>query len=115
MYLLVCFQIPLMKGKYENYKLWTKTPSNTNAIDGLYSNWITSQLLATARPSTRLIKEHNLIEIFLEHEIKAIINLQQPNEHELCGDGIHKESGFSYLPQDFIDEGIMCYNFGWVL
>jgi len=34
-------------------------------------------------------------------------------EHPNCGDGIHKESGFSYLPDEFYKHGIYFYNFGW--
>lgn len=37
--------------------------------------------------------------------INAIINLQQPGEHASCGDGLAKEGGFSYLPEEFMDHG----------
>ena len=39
--------------------------------------------------------------------------LQEPGEHPHCGDGIHKQSGLSYLPEEFYDHGIFFYNFGW--
>jgi protein tyrosine phosphatase domain-containing protein 1 len=46
--------------------------------------------------------------------------LQEPGEHPYCGDGIHKSSGLSYLPEEFyertsdlIKDGINFYNFGW--
>jgi hypothetical protein len=37
--------------------------------------------------------------------IGAIVNVQEPGEHPLCGDGNHRECGFSYLPEEFMDAG----------
>ena len=37
--------------------------------------------------------------------IRSIFNLEVINEHPFCGNGILKESGFSYDPQDFIKSG----------
>ncbi len=34
--------------------------------------------------------------------IQTIINLQEKNEHRYCGEGILKETGFSYDPMDLI-------------
>lgn len=36
--------------------------------------------------------------------IRAIFNLESPEEHVLCGHGNH-ESGFSYDPKEFMDVG----------
>jgi protein tyrosine phosphatase domain-containing protein 1 len=47
------------KCKHENY-LNHPNP----AIKGLNSDWITDKFLAMQRPSSRLIKEHNIIEQF---------------------------------------------------
>lgn len=103
-----CFFCGGKECKYENYKLWPE-----NSIEGLYSNWITPHILAMQRPSTRLIKEHNLINVFLGHNIRSVFNLQSYGEHVSCGDGIEASSGFSYLPEQFMDSGISYYNFGW--
>jgi protein tyrosine phosphatase domain-containing protein 1 len=65
------------------------------------------------RPSTRIIKEYNIIDVFLEQNIRSVFNLQSPGEHLSCGDGVEKSSGFSYLPDTFMDNGISYYNFGW--
>jgi protein tyrosine phosphatase domain-containing protein 1 len=65
------------------------------------------------RPSTRLMKEYNLINVFLDQNIKAIFNLQMPHEHASCGDGLDPSSAFSYVPEDWMDNGISFYNFGW--
>lgn len=75
-----------------------------SAIAGLHSDWLTSDILAMQRPSSRLIREHKIISQFKRHRIKAVINVQLPGEHPLCGDGIHA-SGFSYLPEEFMDHG----------
>jgi len=66
------------------------------------------------RPSSRLIRVHSLISAFRSNHIAAVLNLQLSGEHSLCGDGISNKSGFSYEPEEFTNEGIYYYNFGWV-
>ena len=95
--------------KNENYLLNKKK----NAIKGLHSNWITPKILAMQRPSTKLIKKHSIIKKFKEKKINSIFCLQEPGEHPICGDGIHKKSGLSYLPEEFYKNKIHFYNFGW--
>lgn len=63
-----------------------------------------------ARPSTRQINEFDLVNTL---NVKSIFNLQQQGEHASCGYGNEAASGFSYLPQQFMDAGIFFYNFGW--
>ena len=76
------------------------------AIDGLHSQWITPDILAMQRPSTRLLDEYSLVEKFRLNRLGAVFNLQQQGEHASCGDGIEPASGFSYLPESFMDNGI---------
>ena len=57
------------------------------------------------RPSTRLMKEYQLIDKFQENNIGAIFNLQEKGEHLSCGDGVEPSSGFSYIPEDWMDNG----------
>jgi Dual specificity phosphatase, catalytic domain len=87
---------------------------NNSAIKGLNSTWITKDVLAMQRPSTRLINEHGIVKSFQDANIQAVVNLQVRGEHPLCGDGIFDDVGFSYRPEDFMDHGIFFYNFGWV-
>lgn len=47
--------------RYCSWKLWTKEQMD---INGLYSNWITKDILATARPTKDAIEEFNIIEQF---------------------------------------------------
>jgi len=94
--------------KHENYLTYPNS-----AIKGLNSDWITNNILATQRPSTRIIKQFDIIKQFKEKGINAIFNLQEPGEHPLCGDGIHPSSGFSYHPEEFYENGIYFFNFGW--
>ncbi|NWI14720.1 PTPC1 protein, partial [Crypturellus soui] len=96
--------------KYENPARWS---DQEQAIKGLYSSWITDNILATARPSTELIEKYNIIEQFERCSIKTIINLQRPGEHASCGNPLEQESGFTYLPETFMEAGIYFYNFGW--
>nr|XP_013803176.1 PREDICTED: protein tyrosine phosphatase domain-containing protein 1 [Apteryx mantelli mantelli] len=96
--------------KYENPARWS---DQEQAIKGLYSSWITENILATARPSTELIEKYNIIEQFERCGIKTIINLQRPGEHASCGNPLEQESGFTYLPEAFMEAGIYFYNFGW--
>lgn len=65
------------------------------------------------RPSTKKINEFKITKQFLDSNIGAIVNLQLPGEHALCGDGIHR-SGFSYEGEEFMENGIFYYNFGFV-
>ncbi|NXX15173.1 PTPC1 protein, partial [Podargus strigoides] len=96
--------------KYENAARWSQ---QDQAIEGLYSSWITHNILAMARPSTELMEKHNIIEQFERCGIKTIINLQRPGEHASCGSPLEPESGFTYLPEAFMEAGVYFYNFGW--
>lgn len=94
--------------KHENWLTQTES-----AIKGLNSDWVSNNILAMQRPSSRLIKEFDVVQQFKEKGINAIFNLQEPGEHPFCGDGIHATSGFSYYPEEFSDHGIYFFNFGW--
>ncbi|XP_040890956.1 protein tyrosine phosphatase domain-containing protein 1 isoform X2 [Toxotes jaculatrix] len=96
--------------KYENPSRWS---DEEQAIKGLYSSWITDNLLAMARPSTEIIEKFNIIEQFQRCGLKTVINLQRPGEHASCGNPLEQESGFTYRPETFMEAGIYYYNFGW--
>ncbi|XP_060228782.1 protein tyrosine phosphatase domain-containing protein 1 isoform X3 [Meriones unguiculatus] len=96
--------------KYENPARWSE---QEQAIKGVYSSWVTDNILAMARPSSELLQKYRIIEQFLSHGIKTIINLQRPGEHASCGNSLEQESGFTYLPEAFMEAGIYFYNFGW--
>nr|XP_042134362.1 protein tyrosine phosphatase domain-containing protein 1 isoform X3 [Peromyscus maniculatus bairdii] len=96
--------------KYENPARWS---DQEQAIKGVYSSWVTDSILAMARPSSELLEKYQIIEQFLGHGIKTIINLQRPGEHASCGNSLEQESGFTYLPEAFMEAGIYFYNFGW--
>ncbi|XP_044205805.1 protein tyrosine phosphatase domain-containing protein 1 [Thunnus albacares] len=96
--------------KYENPSRWS---DEEQAIKGLYSSWITDNLLAMARPSTEIIEKYNIIEQFQRCGLKTVINLQRPGEHASCGNPLEQESGFTYRPETFMEAGIYYYNFGW--
>ncbi|XP_072845766.2 protein tyrosine phosphatase domain-containing protein 1 isoform X5 [Pogona vitticeps] len=96
--------------KYENPARWS---DQEQAIKGLYSSWITDNILAMSRPSTEVIEKYNIIEQFQRCGIKTVINLQRPGEHASCGNPLEQESGFTYLPEAFMEAGIYFYNFGW--
>ncbi|XP_065667305.1 protein tyrosine phosphatase domain-containing protein 1 isoform X2 [Hydra vulgaris] len=99
-------------GKQCKYDNPLKFKENEMAIFGLYSSWVTKNILATSRPSTEAIRKHNIIEQFQNAGIKSIINLQQAGEHSACGFGL-EPSGFSYEPKDFMDNNVFFYNFCW--
>ncbi|XP_072239095.1 protein tyrosine phosphatase domain-containing protein 1 isoform X2 [Leuresthes tenuis] len=96
--------------KYENPSRWS---DEEQAIKGLYSSWITDNLLAMARPSTEIIEKYNIIEQFQRCGLKTVINLQRPGEHASCGNPLEQESGFTYRPEIFMEAGVYYYNFGW--
>lgn len=88
--------------KYENPARWSE---QEQAIKGVYSSWVTDNILAMARPSSELLEKYHIIEQFLSHGIKTIINLQRPGEHASCGNSLEQESGFTYLPEAFMEAG----------
>ncbi|XP_075689971.1 protein tyrosine phosphatase domain-containing protein 1 isoform X2 [Rhinoderma darwinii] len=96
--------------KYENPTRWS---DEEQVIKGLYSSWITDNILAMARPSTEILEKYNIIEQFQSCGIKTVINLQRPGEHASCGNHLEQESGFTYLPEAFMEAEIYFYNFGW--
>ena len=97
------------KCKYENGDTWR---DDQMAIKGIYSHWVTDNLLAMARPNTGLIKKAGLTEEFKKQGIKSIFNLQIPGEHASCGQKL-EDSGFTYDPNDLMTNDIYFYNFAW--
>ncbi|XP_072327309.1 protein tyrosine phosphatase domain-containing protein 1 [Scyliorhinus torazame] len=95
--------------RYEGPDVWTL---QQQAIRGVFSAWVTDDILAMARPSTQLIKKFNIIKQFKGLNIKSVINLQVPGEHNYCGDPLELKSGFSYLPEVFMENDIYFFNFG---
>ncbi|KAM8930459.1 protein tyrosine phosphatase domain-containing protein 1 isoform 2-T2 [Pelodytes ibericus] len=96
--------------KYENPSRWS---DEDQAIKGLYSSWITENILAMVRPSTEIMEKYNIIEQFQRCGIKTVINLQRPGEHASCGNPLEQDSGFTYHPEAFMEAEIYFYNFGW--
>ncbi|XP_022101237.1 uncharacterized protein LOC110984913 [Acanthaster planci] len=95
--------------KYDNPAKWSESEM---ALKGLYSSWVGENILAIARPSSEAIEKYRIVEQFKQHGIYSIVNLQRPGEHSSCGNPL-QSSGFSYLPEQFMDNNIFFYNFGW--
>ncbi|XP_003725586.1 protein tyrosine phosphatase domain-containing protein 1 [Strongylocentrotus purpuratus] len=95
--------------KYDNPSKWSE---DQMAIKGLFSHWVTKRILAMSRPSTEAVKKYDIINQFKEHGIKAVINLQTKGEHAHCGLGL-EPGGFSYDQEEFMENDIFFYNFGW--
>uniref|UniRef100_UPI003AADE448 protein tyrosine phosphatase domain-containing protein 1 n=1 Tax=Centroberyx gerrardi TaxID=166262 RepID=UPI003AADE448 len=95
--------------RYEGPGCWR---ANQQAIRGLFSSWVTEDIVAMTRPSTHLIEKFNIIEQFKRLNIRSIINMQFPGEHAHCGPPLDPESGFTYSPHVFMDNEIFFYNFG---
>ncbi|KAL6763265.1 protein-tyrosine phosphatase-like protein [Haematococcus lacustris] len=86
-----------------------------NAIPGLHCSWVGDKqnVLAMARPSQDKIVKMAMVDAFLKHNIGMILNLQEVGEHDSCGPGNLKHSGFSYDPESFMTARIGVYNFSW--
>ncbi|XP_039988013.1 protein tyrosine phosphatase domain-containing protein 1 isoform X2 [Xiphias gladius] len=95
--------------RYEGPECWKL---NQQVIRGIFSSWVTDDIIAMARPSNRLIEKYNIIEQFRRLNVRSIINMQFPGEHAHCGPPLDLESGFTYSPQIFMDNDIYFYNFG---
>ncbi|XP_055365747.1 protein tyrosine phosphatase domain-containing protein 1 [Betta splendens] len=95
--------------RYEGPECWKLSQQ---VIRGLFSSWVTDDIIAMTRPSNHLIEKYSIIKQFHRLQIKSIINMQLPGEHAHCGPPIDPESGFTYTPQIFMDNDIYFYNFG---
>ncbi|XP_068595487.1 protein tyrosine phosphatase domain-containing protein 1 [Brachionichthys hirsutus] len=95
--------------RYEGPECWK---SNQQVIRGLFSSWVTDDIIAMARPSNNLIEKYSIIDQFRRLNIRSIINMQLPGEHAHCGPPLDAESGFTYSPQIFMENDIYFYNFG---
>ncbi|XP_077938020.1 protein tyrosine phosphatase domain-containing protein 1-like [Gasterosteus aculeatus] len=95
--------------RYEGPECWKL---NQQAVRGLFSSWVTDDIIAMARPASHLIEKYNIIEQFQRLNIRSIINMQLPGEHAHCGPLLDPGSGFTYSPQIFMDNDIYFYNFG---
>ena len=94
----------------ENY-LKNKT---NNAIEGLHSNLINDDIIASQRPSTYLILKFDLVDKFKGLNIGLIVNVQREGEHPHCGPNEKlEESGFSYNPHIFLTGDVKCKVSGW--
>ncbi|EGD79488.1 hypothetical protein PTSG_12985 [Salpingoeca rosetta] len=94
--------------KYCDHMRWT----TNQAIDGLFSNWITDSIVATSRPTREAIETHRIIQQFKDKGITAVINLQELHEHASCGPG-NLQCGYAYDPDVFSSAGITTLIFGW--
>ncbi|XP_019935068.2 protein tyrosine phosphatase domain-containing protein 1 [Paralichthys olivaceus] len=94
--------------RYEGPECWKL---NQQVIRGLFSSWVTDDIIAMARPSKHLIEKYNIIEQFQRLNIRSIVNMQFPGEHAHCGPPLDPDSGFTYSPQIFMDNDIYFYNF----
>ncbi|KAM9754979.1 protein tyrosine phosphatase domain-containing protein 1 [Menidia menidia] len=95
--------------RYEGPDCWKL---NQQVIRGLFSSWVTDDIIAMARPSNHLINKYNIIDQFQRLNIRSVINMQLPGEHAHCGPPLDLQSGFTYSPQIFMDNDIYFYNFG---
>ncbi|KAM3608544.1 uncharacterized protein V6R79_000791 [Siganus canaliculatus] len=95
--------------RYEGPECWQLSQQ---VIRGIFSSWVTDDIIAMARPSNHLIEKYNIIEQFQRLNIRSVINMQLPGEHAHCGPPLEPKSGFTYSPQIFMDNDIYFYNFG---
>ncbi|PIO72253.1 dual specificity phosphatase, catalytic domain protein [Teladorsagia circumcincta] len=82
----------------------------TSAIPGLYSTWITDDILAMARPQPAHFENDGIIRLLKENKVIAVFNLEESGEHPSCGSG-NLAGGFSYDPERLMRNDIFYYNF----
>ena len=100
-------------GKSCRHENWLLQKDGSNAFKGMHCSWVGDHCLAMQRPSTRINTQHGIPPAFAAAGIKAIICLQEPGEHQHCGDGIHASSGLSYTPEEFMKHDVSFYHFPW--
>ena len=109
---LRCFFCGGKNCKHENY---LNNKSNNNAIEGLNSNYITDNIIASQRPSEVLIEKYKVVSKSPELNIGLILNLQREGEHPYCGPNAYNltSAGYSYNPSVFTGDDIKCKLSGW--
>jgi hypothetical protein len=79
------------------------------------ATWITDDILAISRPSSRSIAEYGLVDQFIEAGITTLFNLEEPGEHPYCGgEPLTVEGSYTYLPSTFEIAGITVHEGGWI-
>lgn len=80
-----------------------------SVVPKLSSSWIwPNKLLAIARPSDEFFPDN--VKYFKSAGIRSIVNLQEPGEHEHCGQ-LLQNSGFTYSPERLMAEKISFYSY----
>ncbi|CUI15485.1 phosphatase, putative [Bodo saltans] len=104
-----------VKCKHEDWNVCKDRKNVHPAIEGLNSNWVGDEVIASQRPSTSLFLKHLLIQQFKAKAITGVFNLQEKGEHASCGpDGIYESTGYSYNgEQDLMRHGVHYYEFPW--
>ncbi|KEG14748.1 putative phosphatase [Trypanosoma grayi] len=103
-----------VKCKHESWMALKEKRADT-AIEGLNSNWVGTDVIASQRPSTSLFLKYLLIQQFKEKHITGVFNLQEKGEHASCGpDGVYASTGYSYNgEEDLMRHNISYYEFPW--
>lgn len=101
--------------KFERWSALNRDQQEKCAIQGLISNWVGEDLIASQRPSSSLFPKFSLIQQFKAKKVSAVVNLQEKGEHRNCGpDGILTSTGYSYSANDdLMAKGITCYEYPW--
>ena len=102
-----CFFCQGKNCKHENYTKTIQTPDSKVALHGLNSHWVTDNIVASQRLSSRIINEFKILYQFKSLGIVAVLNLQELHEHPKCGDGLIPSIGLSYDPEELMKEKSM--------
>ncbi|CAC9523506.1 putative phosphatase [Leishmania infantum JPCM5] len=103
------------KCRQESWEAMKEKDQRAAAIEGLQSNWVGNDVIASQRPSTSLFLKYPIIAQFHAKNVTGVLNLQEKGEHGNCGpDGIYESSGYSYNgAEDLMPHGISYYEFPW--
>ncbi|GET91395.1 phosphatase, putative [Leishmania tarentolae] len=104
-----------VKCRHESWEAMKEEEQRAAAIEGLQSNWVGNDVIASQRPSTSLFLKYPIIAQFHAKHVTGVLNLQEKGEHGNCGpDGIYESSGYSYNgAEDLMPHGISYYEFPW--
>jgi hypothetical protein len=100
-------------GKSCRHENWLRQTDGSNAFKGMHCSWVGNHCLAMQRPSTKINAEFNIPSAFAAAGITAVVCLQEAGEHQHCGHGTHAANGLSYMPEEFMKEGVSFYHFPW--
>lgn len=108
-----CYFCKGIKCSYCGIHAYKQLTNDTPVIYKTNSSIISDSIIAMQRPNEIFFSDKNFIDDLKAYKITVVLNLTEAGEHPYCGEGILKNTGFSYDPESFNALNIKHFNFPW--